>query len=371
VRIGLVIYGRLDTLSGGYLYDRQLVAALRRRGHTIEIYSAPWRDYARHLTDNLVPRRFAPMATATVDLWLQDELNHPSLFWINRRLRALQRVPIVAVVHHLRCSEEHPTMLRRLYRRIERAYLTTVDALLANSCTTLATVAALGVRRPAHIAWPAADHLEPAATIDAATIAARAMLGGPLRVLFVGNVIPRKGLHLLVDALARSDVPWTLSVVGQLEADPGYAQYVAARARAYGLLPRIRFLGRLDDAALVDTYRSHQVLAIPSYEGFGIAYLEAQRFGLPVLALTTGAAREAILDGQTGFLVEPGDAAAIARHITHLETDRRVLAGMSMAARLRYEVHPSWATSMDTAVRWLEAIPSQPWAPCNDPLSTV
>ena len=371
MRIGLVIYGRLDTLSGGYLYDRQLVAALRRRGHTIEIYSAPWRDYARHLTDNLVPRRFAPMATATVDLWLQDELNHPSLFWINRRLRALQRVPIVAVVHHLRCSEEHPTMLRRLYRRIERAYLTTVDALLANSCTTLATVAALGVRRPAHIAWPAADHLEPAATIDAATIAARAMLGGPLRVLFVGNVIPRKGLHLLVDALARSDVPWTLSVVGQLEADPGYAQYVAARARAYGLLPRIRFFGRLDDAALVDTYRSHQVLAIPSYEGFGIAYLEAQRFGLPVLALTTGAAREAILDGQTGFLVEPGDAAAIARHITHLETDRRVLAGMSMAARLRYEVHPSWAKSMDTAVRWLEAIPSQPWAPCNDPLSTV
>jgi len=359
VKIGLVIYGRLDTLSGGYLYDRQLVAALRRRGHTVEVYSVPWRDYARHLADNADPRWSARMNAATVDLWLQDELNHPSLFWVNRRLRALQRVPIVTVVHHLRCSEDHPTPLLHLYRRIEQAYLTTVDALLANSRTTLATVEALGIRRPAHIAWPAADHLEPAATIDAAAIAARAMRNDPLRILFVGNVIPRKGLHLLVDALADSDAPWTLSVVGQMEADPGYAQYIVTRARAHGLLPRIRFLGRLDDAALVDAYRSHQVLAIPSYEGFGIAYLEAQRFGLPVIALTTGAAREAILDGQTGFLVEPGDATAIARHLAHLERDRLALAAMAMAARLRYELHPSWSTSMDGAVSWLEAIPPQ------------
>ena len=357
MKIGLVIYGSLDTLSGGYLYDRRLVAALHRRGHTVEVYSVPWRNYGRHLADNVDRRWLERLAAAPVDLWLQDELNHPSLVGVNRRLRAATRAPIVSIVHHLRSSEEHPAPLLRLYRRVERAYLCTVDAVLANSYTTLATVEAMGVRRPAHVAWPAADHLEPDATIGAASVAARAMLGGPLRILFVGNVIPRKGLHLLIDALARCGAPWTLSVVGQLDVDAAYAQQVAARARAHGLLPRIRFLGRLDDATLAGAYRSHHLLAVPSYEGFGIAYLEAQRFGLPVIALTTGAACEAILDGQTGFLVEAGDAAAIARHVAHLDADRMLLAGMGMAARLRYELHPTWAASMEDAAHWLENIP--------------
>ena len=301
MKIGLVIYGSLDTLSGGYLYDRRLVAALHRRGHTVEVYSVPWRNYGRHLADNVDRRWLARLAAAPVELWLQDELNHPSLVWVNRRLRAATRAPIVSIVHHLRSSEEHPAPLLRLYRRVERAYLCTVDAVLANSYTTLATVEAMGVRRPAHVAWPAADHLEPDATIGAAS--------------------------------------------------------VAARARAHGLLPRIRFLGRLDDATLAGAYRSHHLLAVPSYEGFGIAYLEAQRFGLPVIALTTGAACEAILDGQTGFLVEAGDAAAIARHVAHLDADRMLLAGMGMAARLRYELHPTWAASMEDAAHWLENIP--------------
>ena len=52
MRIGLVIYGSLDTLSGGYLYDRKLVEYLRAQGDTVEVISLPWRNYAAHLTDN-------------------------------------------------------------------------------------------------------------------------------------------------------------------------------------------------------------------------------------------------------------------------------------------------------------------------------
>ena len=52
MKIGFVIYGSLDTLSGGYLYDRKLVEYLRAQGDTVEIISLPWRNYAAHLTDN-------------------------------------------------------------------------------------------------------------------------------------------------------------------------------------------------------------------------------------------------------------------------------------------------------------------------------
>ena len=96
-------------------------------------------------------------------------------------------------------------LLRRLYREIERLYLNSVDALLYNSETTRHTVEPLLDRkRPALVAYPAADHLpadEPA--VDLNTIAARSRAPGPLRILFVGNLIPRKGLDQVLDALAK------------------------------------------------------------------------------------------------------------------------------------------------------------------------
>ena len=49
MRIGLIIYGSLDTLTGGYLYDRLLVEHLRRQGDHVDIISLPWRTYGRHL----------------------------------------------------------------------------------------------------------------------------------------------------------------------------------------------------------------------------------------------------------------------------------------------------------------------------------
>jgi hypothetical protein len=76
MKLGLVIYGSLDTLSGGYLYDRKLVEYLRSQGDIVEIISLPWRNYASHLTDN-----FSFKLSTNLDILIQDELNHPSLIW--------------------------------------------------------------------------------------------------------------------------------------------------------------------------------------------------------------------------------------------------------------------------------------------------
>src|ERR1043165_8651140 len=97
MRIGLIIYGSLDTLSGGYLYDRKLVEYLRSRGEKVDIISLPWRNYAAHLTDNLyvrLPKDF--------DILIQDELNHPSLIFANR---GRHLCPVISLVPPLRCSE--------------------------------------------------------------------------------------------------------------------------------------------------------------------------------------------------------------------------------------------------------------------------
>src|SRR5215468_1601581 len=114
MRIGLIIYGSLDTLSGGYLYDRKLVDYLRSQRDEVEIISLPWRNYAVHLTDNLFFK-----LPHNLDILIQDELNHPSLILANT---GKHPYPVISLVHHLRCSEPRPKWQNTPYRMIEKKY---------------------------------------------------------------------------------------------------------------------------------------------------------------------------------------------------------------------------------------------------------
>jgi glycosyltransferase involved in cell wall biosynthesis len=346
VRIGLVIYGSIDTLTGGYLYDRMLVEHLRRQGDEVEVISLPWRTYGRHLGDNFSFELWRRLRRAPFDALLQDELNHPSLFWLNRRLRRYIRYPIVTIVHLLRCSEPRPDWQNRLYRWVETRYLTGLHGFICNSQTTRTVVEKLiGSHRPRVVAYPGRDHLPP--TLTPEQIEARTQQPGPLRLLFVGNLTPVKGLHTLLRALGRLPTDtWRLTVVGSLMMDPGYVHSIRRQIAESGLTDRVRLLGACPNAAVAIHLTHSQVLAVPSlYEAFGIAYLEAMGFGLPVIASTAGAAHELITHTVHGFLVAPGDAATLAEHIRTLQRDRDCLRRMSLAAYRRAQIHPTWAES--------------------------
>jgi glycosyltransferase involved in cell wall biosynthesis len=344
VRIGLIIYGSLDTLTGGYLYDRLLVEHLRHQGDDVDVISLPWRTYARHLRDNFCPSLYRRLRQAQFDALLQDELNHPSLFWLNQRLRRVVRYPIVTIVHLLRCSEPRPRWQNRLYGWLERRYLAGLDGLVFNSRTTQTVVRRLlGSPQPGVVAYPGRDHLP--STLTLPQIEARTQEPGPLRILFVGNLTPVKGLHTLLQAL--SHLPpdmWCLSVVGSLTMDPGYVHRIRRQISTSGWHDRVKLLGPCPNAEVATHLTQHQVLAVPSlYEAFGIAYLEAMGFGLPVIASTAGAAHELITHAEQGFLVAPGDAAALTRYLHSLQHDRDCLRRMSLAAYRRAQRHPTWA----------------------------
>ncbi len=256
-----------------------------------------------------------------------------------------------------------PPALRRIYQRIEQTYLHTLNGFVANSRTTLTSVNALSqTRRAELIAYPAADHL-PGTPITPKELADRTRHSTPLRILFVGNVVPRKAVHTLVAALGQVDPSlWRLTIVGSTELDPKYTRQVMAQIETLDIQAQIEWTGRLSDAQLVAVYKAHHLLAMPSYEGFGIVYLEAMRYGLPVIASTAGAAREVVVHGANGFLIAPQDAAAIARHVRQLATNGPQLAAMSFAAVGHYQRHPTWAQSMQSIVEWLEHIRTQPFA---------
>ena len=347
MRVGLIIYGKLDTISGGYLYDRQLVRYLRQQGDDVQLISIPWTRYGRHLLHNLNPELLRQLHHSSFDLLLQDELNHPSLFWLNRQLRPHVSFPLVSIVHHLRSSENHPAHLSKLYRWIERQYLRTVDGFVFNSETTRVSVEeVLGEKKSHVVAYPAADHSP--TVMDRTSVLTRARSAGPLRLLFVGNVIPRKACHVLLTALA--DLPkgsWQLKIIGDMTVDPKYVRRMKYQAYSSGISAHIHWHGRLSDADLASLLTASQVLVVPStYEGFGIAYLEGMSHGLPAIATTSGAAHEIITDGKDGFLVPPDDPITLANRIQTLNKDRSLLARQSLAALDRMTTHPTWDISM-------------------------
>ena len=342
MKIGLVIYGSLDEQSGGFQYDRQLVGELRAGGETVEVIELPWRSYPRGLLDNIAPG-FGRQLTGDYDVLLQDELAHPSLAWTNRRLST----PIVSIVHHLRASENR--RLRPLYRAVERRYLRGVDGVVCNSTVTRDVVTGLGVdAEQTVVAPPAGDRFDP--QIDSDAIAERAH-ENPLRLLFVGNITPRKGLATLIDGLAAADadadVDAELTVVGQ-PVDEGYVERCRERVADLGLKNRVEFTGGIDDDDLAAAFREHHALAVPSrYEGYGLVYIEGMSFGLPALASRAGGATDIVTDGETGFLVDPDDSVAVADAITTLAEDRKRLATMGQAARERYEAQPDWTETAE------------------------
>ncbi len=349
LKVGLVIYGSLDNLSGGYLYDRKLVECLRAAGDEVHVIGIPWRNYGRHLADGFSNQLRRELMSADVDVMLQDELNHPSLWRVNRAVRG--RWSIISIVHHLRMSEMRAGWKNRAYGVIERGYLRSVDGFVFNSETTRDTVhAQIGGDKPHVVAFPAGDRFQSGVTEE--DVRARAAADGPLRILFLGNVIERKQLHVLLEALTLVwNEPMWLDVVGGLDAEPQYAARVRRQAERLGLSDRVAFHGPLDDDALRERLASAHVLAVPSsYEGYGIVYVEGMGFGLPAIATDSGAAREIVTDRRDGFLIPTGSAPELSIRLRDLATDRKRLARMGGQALKRFARHLTWEQSM-TAVR--------------------
>jgi glycosyltransferase involved in cell wall biosynthesis len=360
VRLGLVIYGSLDTISGGYLYDRKLVEYLRQNGDSVEIISMPWQNYAGHLRHNFQQAWEERLGGLDVDVLLQDELNHPSLYRMNRRLRSRGQFPLISIVHHLRSSEQHPPLWLGLYRNVERAYLRTLDGFIFNSQTTRVAVQhMLGVSaadEPRHVvATPAGDRF---GRLDAEQITKRVRWGGPLRLLFVGNLIRRKGLHILLDALGRiprADV--RLEVVGRGDVDTAYSHEVISLVARKQLWEKVRFLGPIADEKLIECLQQDHLLVMPSsYEGFGIVYLEGMAYGLPPVGTTSGAASEIIQNDINGLIIPPDNPARLAAEIERLCEDREWLLELSLAARRRFDDFPGWGESMRRARELIETV---------------
>ena len=341
MRILWVVYGSLEKLSGGNLYDRLVVEYLRAHGVQVEMLGLPQPPYLLGPLQALPSRLRWPEG---LDAIVVDELAHPSLFrWAATRTARPRtaRPRLVTLVHHLRSCEPPPSAWRALARAMERRLLCGSDAVITNSRTTAAAVQELAGSVPVAVCPPGCDRLALPKPAAATAGEGRQPRGAPVRLLATGNLIPRKGYDLLLRMLAgMTDLPWVLRVSGR-PVDPRYAGRLQSLVRRGGLDGRVAFAGELGTEQLAREYRRAQAFAFPSrYEGYGISLAEAVFAGLPFVAFAGGAVAEAV-QGR-GLLAAPGDLPAFGAHLRRLIADAAFRERQAALSRELAPALPRW-----------------------------
>ena len=332
-RLYFALPGPLDQRSGGTIYDRRVIEALREDGWWVEVLEWP----ATFPFPNEDDRLEAAASLAAVPdnaLVMIDGLALGTLPGLARREK--DRLRLVALVHHpLALETGLSPMMAATFAAEEQDALTSVRAVIVTSETTAAIVeGAFGA--PGElltVAQPGVDKPAPRG----------ARRPGPVRIFAMGGVSPRKAHHVLIEALARiEDLDWTCVIAGSLEREPEVAEALIGQIAMLGLGERVALVGEVDSEQAARLYADADIFALASvYEGYGMVFAEAQAHGLPIVATTGGAIPEAVAE-DAGLLVPPNDAPAFAEALRLLVADperRAALAAGSRAAGARL---PGW-----------------------------
>ncbi|MFM9858714.1 glycosyltransferase family 4 protein [Pseudoxanthobacter sp. M-2] len=327
----LMVPGDPETVTGGYAYDRALVASLCRRGWSARIIPLP-ADFPDPANDSIDSTLDSIVGAPPEGLILVDGLAFGAL--PADRLRALRR-PVTALVHHpLALEGGRSAEQAAAVAATERAALATAAAVVATSPATARALAAdYGV--PAHrltVALPGTDPLPPAVGTGAVPT-----------ILTVATITPRKGHGTLVAALDRiRDHSWRAVFVGDDGRDPACAAALRREIAERGLTERIALTGAVTPLALLDHYLDADLFALVStHEGYGMAFAEALSAGLPIIAGDGGAVRDTV-PADAGLLVPPGDVEATAAALARLLDDPALRKRTAAAARRAGAALPTW-----------------------------
>jgi glycosyltransferase involved in cell wall biosynthesis len=334
--------GDLNTPTGGYAYDKRMIAELRALG---------WRPEYLNLGEGFPCPDALTRAAALAHLAdvpkgrpiVIDGLAFGVLPDAAERLSVTH--PLIAMVHHPLALETGTTAEQAAaLLASERAALARTRMVIVNSpATERALVADYAVPQERIVVAPPGTDRPERLPLKAAPAA-----GTPVALLTVGSIVPRKGYDILVAALAELlDLPWHLTIVGDPSRDAACAARLKSDIARLRLAPRITIADAVPAGKLADFYASADVFVLPSrYEGFGMAYAEAIAYGLPVIGTTAGAIPDTVPD-TAGVLIPPDDAPSLAAALRRLIEDGDARGRLAAGARDAARGLPTWRGSAE------------------------
>ncbi|NLZ73186.1 MAG: glycosyltransferase family 4 protein [Bacteroidales bacterium] len=356
MRIAFVTFEYPPRIEGGAgIYAASLTKELVKIGHEVHVLTPCSTGSVREeVIDGVYVHRV-------------DVIDKPYLlalsFWINLReaLNSLNRqlkgvdilhgnnltnllifqktIPQIVTIHSLSSlsiTAEKPNVFKRLFdkgennyffKNLERSILNRSDIIIANSLYTEKAIYAdekLSVKEPKVFVIPNGPSMKiinPLQRDEEFAIREKLNLGDCPIILFVGRLVPRKGLHFLIQAmknLNESGIRAKLIAVGD-----GSDRYNCINlVNELNLNDQVIFTGYIDENLLKKLYSLSNIVAIPSInEPFGIVALDAMLAGKPIVAFDSGALPEILEDNVNGMLVEPEDPIAFSEALSKYLSD--------------------------------------------------
>jgi glycosyltransferase involved in cell wall biosynthesis len=344
--LAFAVPGDLNTPTGGYAYGRRMIAELRKLDWDVDVIDlgnefprpSPAAKEAAFVKLVAVPQGTPLVIDGLAFGTMGDQASKLAL---GRNL--------VALVHHPLALETGLTRVEaETFQIMERTALSATGRTVTTSHTTARILMSdYGVpQQRLIVAPPGTDKVAPA----------RGPGGrGPLALLAVGALVPRKGYDVLIAALATlRELPWRLTIVGDRTRHPATAQRIESDIARVVLTDRITLAGAVPDERLDALYDEADLFVLPSrYEGYGMGFAAAIARGLPVIGTDAGAIPEAVPAG-AGILVPPDNVPALAAALHRLITDVNERERLAAAARAGAAQLPTWAESAVMFSRALE-----------------
>ncbi|UOD50789.1 glycosyltransferase family 4 protein [Orrella daihaiensis] len=341
-QLTLAFPGDLNTLTGGYLYDKRILAELQTLGWEVTPLSL----------DPRFPAVDANIKQQTADLLARTDSSH-TLVIDGLALGALgqyaelikNKRPFVALVHHpLALESGIDQQTAQELRRAEHEALSHAQSVIVTSQTTKQTLVERYEVVPTKITVVEPGIDRPDQPARAPVEAANPEL--PVKLLSVGAIVPRKGFDVLIKALGQlQHLNWQLAIVGDEHRAPDHTHQIKELINQLSLQNRVTLLGALSTEQLAQQYQAADVFVLTSrYEGYGMAYTEALAWGLPVVG-TDGGACAQTLATIAAKVVPVDDIQAIKTTLELVISDRQTRAMMQMAACEHAMTLPTWEES--------------------------
>jgi glycosyltransferase involved in cell wall biosynthesis len=330
-RAVFAIPGDLASMTGGYAYDREIIARAPKFGVVIDHLALPANFPLPDADDLRETARLLKQVPEDVVLYI-DGLAFGAF---TPDLLAAIGQKIVVHVHHPLALETGLSEARMAaFRTSERiALVRAAHVIVPSGATRAVLVADYGV--PAEritIALPGTDRAPRAPR-----------RGGTPQILAVGSVVPRKAYGIFVAALAMCrDLDWSATIAGSLVRAPEHVEALRDMIAREDLEARIRLAGEVDPPTLEALYQASDVFVLSShYEGYGMVLAEAMIRGLPIVTTTGGAAADTVPDG-AALKVPPGDVYELACALRRMIARPAFRAKMADASFAAGQDLPDW-----------------------------